>query len=95
MRYIILVAGLLISISAGLWDRVSAYDIFLTLAFLGIIFELGSGSGSGSGGIELLPDSSDGGSGSDCGGIELLPDSSDGDSGSDWGGRRFRGFFLR
>lgn len=80
MRYIILVAGLQISISAGMWDRVSAYDIFLTLAFLGInflgiiflgiIFELGSGSGSGSEGIGLLPDSSDGGSGSDCGGSD-------------------------
>ncbi len=66
MRYIILVAGLLISISAGMWDRVSAYDIYLTLVFLGMVFELGSGSG----GIGLLPDSSDGGSGSDCGGSD-------------------------
>ena len=85
MRYIILVAGLLISISAGMWDRVSAYDIFLplaflgivplTLVFLGIIFELGSGSGS------------------ESGGTGFLPDSSDGDSGSDWGGADFGDFF--
>jgi len=67
MRYIILLAGLLISIGAGMWDRVSAYDIFLALVFLGMVFKLGSGSG----GTGFLPDSSDGDSGSDWGGADF------------------------
>ena len=66
MRYIILVAGLLILIGAGMSDRVSAYDIFLTVVFWGMVYELESGSRSG--GTGLLPNSSDGDSGSDWGG---------------------------
>ena len=64
MRSIILVAGLLIFIGAGMWDEVSGFYIFLTLVLFGMFF------GFGSRGAGLLSDSFDGDSGSDCGGVD-------------------------